>query len=253
MKVISLIFSFVLFAFCGQVLSDNLNEHAHSLFLEGNSYYNQGDSEQAISSYEKILNMGLESGPLYYNLGNAYLKKGVLGKAILNYLRAQRLMPQDNDLKSNLAYARTLIKSNSAVSMKKWPQRIFTAAVNSFSLDGIALLCGSLYFLLSVLIISAIIKRRKIMFYFNTMAFLVMLIFASFFWGQLFKTIIHKEGIITAKTADSKFEPFDEATTFFTLNEGEDVSIIVAAGEWIKIKRDDGKQGWIKKSDIAFL
>ena len=38
------------------------------------------------------------SGRLFYNLGNAYFKAGELGRTVLNYNRAQKLMPYDKDV-----------------------------------------------------------------------------------------------------------------------------------------------------------
>jgi hypothetical protein len=49
---------------------------------------------------------GLWSGPLWYNVGNASLLAGDVGRAILAYRRAERLMPFDRDLAANLAAAR---------------------------------------------------------------------------------------------------------------------------------------------------
>ncbi|MBN3037782.1 MAG: SH3 domain-containing protein, partial [Candidatus Omnitrophica bacterium] len=59
--------------------------------------------------------------------------------------------------------------------------------------------------------------------------------------------------VVVIEYSDCKFEPFDDATTHFTLYEGESVITGTQKGEWIKIKRLDGKQGWIKQRDIEFL
>ena len=52
-----------------------------------------------------MIGSGYVNGHLYYNLGNAYLRSGQLGRAILNYKRAQILIPRDADLNFNLRYA----------------------------------------------------------------------------------------------------------------------------------------------------
>lgn len=49
----------------------------------------------------------IDNGRLEYNIGNCYLQAGDLGRAILHYLRAQRLMPRDSLLADNLAEARS--------------------------------------------------------------------------------------------------------------------------------------------------
>ncbi len=87
--------------------------------MEANQYFDQAtglvasDPEQARNlyqratlRYERILNAGVRNGKLYYNLGNAYFLRGDIGRAILNYRRAERLTPNDPKLHQNLAYVR---------------------------------------------------------------------------------------------------------------------------------------------------
>ncbi|MGQ3685209.1 MAG: tetratricopeptide repeat protein [Candidatus Loosdrechtia sp.] len=57
---------------------------------------------EAALLYETILANGFKHGQLYYNLGNTYYRLGELGKAIVNYRRAQRLMPRNADIGANL-------------------------------------------------------------------------------------------------------------------------------------------------------
>jgi tetratricopeptide (TPR) repeat protein len=79
------------------------------VFARANQLYEEGRYQEAVAKYEEILASGMQDGRVYYNLGNAYFKQDKLGPAILNYERAQRLMPRDEDIKVNLAYARSQI------------------------------------------------------------------------------------------------------------------------------------------------
>jgi tetratricopeptide (TPR) repeat protein len=101
----------------GAVLS---REQTYSLFNQANEAFRQANSvtdnpgranslyEKAILSYEKIISdSGIKNAKLYYNLGNAYLLKGELGKAILNYRRAKRLDGADENIQRNLSFARS--------------------------------------------------------------------------------------------------------------------------------------------------
>lgn len=78
-------------------------------FLRAEKQYQDQNYEGAIETYEAIRDLGVEDGALYYNLGNAYFKAGHLGRAILNYERALRLMPGDQDTRANLAFANELV------------------------------------------------------------------------------------------------------------------------------------------------
>lgn len=48
----------------------------------------------------------VRNGKLYYNIANAHLLMGDTGRAILNYRRAQTLIPGNDNLRDNLAQAR---------------------------------------------------------------------------------------------------------------------------------------------------
>ncbi len=240
--------------FAGSVFCDQLNQ-AELLFYQGNTHYSEEKFDQTVADYEGALTLGLESGPLYYNLGNAYFKTGSLGKAILNYLRAQRLMPADADLNSNLRYAQSLIKGGRVLAQRNWLTRMFFKAARSFSLNKITLLSAGFYVILSILLILMIlVKALRKIFVYTALPLLIALLFClSLFLTQFYQTVVYRAAVVIAESADFKFEPFDEATTFFTLNEGESVTAGRAKQEWIKAKRADGKQGWVRQSDIELL
>lgn len=64
-------------------------------------------TQRAAARYERVIaESSLHNGPLYYNLGNIYFKMGDLGRAVLNYRRAQQLNPNDRQLLQNLQFAR---------------------------------------------------------------------------------------------------------------------------------------------------
>jgi tetratricopeptide (TPR) repeat protein len=91
------------------------------LFRQGNELFHQANDiepqdpdkardlyRQSVMSLERIADQGdVHNGKLYYNIGNTYFKMHDLGRAILNYRRAEVLLPNDPNLRQNLAYARS--------------------------------------------------------------------------------------------------------------------------------------------------
>jgi len=64
--------------------------------------------ETAVLRYERVIREGaIHNARLYYNLANAHLLKGDLGRAILNYRRAERIDSGNVNIQKNLAFART--------------------------------------------------------------------------------------------------------------------------------------------------
>lgn len=91
-----------------------LLEEANTAFEEGNRL-TQSDPEAARAQYEKatlrleriIRDGGVENGRIYYNLGNIWYQRGDIGRAILNYLRAEQYIPNNVNLQQNLAFVRS--------------------------------------------------------------------------------------------------------------------------------------------------
>lgn len=78
--------------FVGGCLLAAANEGPQSLFYQGNEAYGQGRYSEAIQAYEAILAYG-ESPELYFNLQEAYLQEGLIGKALIAYERLELLAP----------------------------------------------------------------------------------------------------------------------------------------------------------------
>jgi len=112
----------------------------------------------AVQQFESVRSAGVESGPLEYNIGNCYMQAGETGKAILHYRRADRLMPNDAKLKSNLGEARRRCLTSVPISRERrvlssllfWhyqttmPQRL-TAAVIFYAVCWLALTARALW------------------------------------------------------------------------------------------------------------
>ncbi len=253
-KSVLLLFSCVLATIiflltCDTCLADTLSQ-ARAKFYHANTYYFEGKYDKAIKAYQEAINLGFESGSLYYNLGNSYFKKGELGEAILNYEKAMRLIPRDSDLKSNYEYARSLIKGGIIEAKAQWYRIAFDRIFSLFTIDELAfslaaLFTGILLFILATMYIFSIKKYRL-----GTLAVLI-IIFVLFFMAIFDKvSVVGKEAIIITKKTDAKFEPFDSATPHFTLYEGTKVAVVSSKNSWFRIERPDKKTGWVKASDL---
>jgi tetratricopeptide (TPR) repeat protein len=212
------------------------------LFGEANMAYKQNQYDEAVAKYQQIRKQGLESGPLYYNLGNGYLKKGELGRAVLYYERAMQFIPRDSDLRSNYDYALVSL----GLSRQEMPgNRMFKGLDRVFeglSLDG---LTGFLSFLYILGLIVFLRKPSRIILFVLMFIFILAAVSLARKIDRL-KT----GGVIIEKQAEAKFEPSEGGTTFFKLSEGSLVKILESSGEWCKVKRPDNKLGWTRASNI---
>ena len=90
MKKIFAAFALSILVWCGAMAQ------TASVWKSAEDAYAMGDFDGAIKNYESLLSSGASSASLFYNLGNAYYRKGIIGKSILNYERALKLDPSDD-------------------------------------------------------------------------------------------------------------------------------------------------------------
>jgi len=223
------------------------------IFYEASRCYEAAQYKEAIAEYSLLLKQDLESGPLHYNLGNCYLKKGELGRAILNYERAKRIIPSDGDLEANYKYATSLIQGTSPGDAAPWYEQILERLFGGLSLNGLIILLSMIY-AFSMLIFIARIYFKGLRRYSMTAIAILIALFISgslSLYGRI--SAIGKEAIAIMDQAEVKREPFDRAPAHFILYEGMKIRVIDSKGEWIKISTSDKKVGWVRPSTIEVI
>ena len=115
-------------------------------FTQANKLYEEGKYTQAAAAYEKITRAGAVSPALYFNLGNACLKAGQIGRAVCAYRQAETLAPRDPDIRANLQIARNQAGDNNpALPGNRWTRWIGRLTLNEWTLAASA--AAALFFL----------------------------------------------------------------------------------------------------------
>ena len=133
---------------CSSFAQEAAEKTPGAIFYQANIYYQEGKFDAAIKSYEKLIDLGLESGNIYYNLGNSYFKKGELGLAVLNYERAKVLMPNDSDLRSNYDFALQALNLEPQLS-GGWFERMVYRLFQAQTIDSLTILLFPIDYLIS--------------------------------------------------------------------------------------------------------
>ncbi|QWR76421.1 tetratricopeptide repeat protein [Candidatus Magnetomonas plexicatena] len=228
-------------------------DSAGEVFKHASEFYVSGNYDAALKQYETLIKEGYESGNLYYNIGNCYIKKNNIGFAILYYEKAKRLIPSDADLRANSEYASSLIKNRQSGSknIESWIYRRIERVFDIFTTNGLTMLLLLQYVLMTAVLISSIYSE-KIKRYAMPIVLSAALLFLLSSY-VFYERVSVKEAVVLAERADVRYEPFDKATVFFTMYEGMTADVVDLNNEWYKIKRADGKTGWVRISDIGLI
>ena len=222
-------------------------------FERGNTFYRDGKYDQAALSYESILNQGLASPSLYFNIGNCYYRMGKIAPTILAYERALRLQPNDADIKHNLE----LVNLKTLDRIEPLPElffivwlRSFSAVVPLYATGRLFAACWLLLFaglaLLYLLANSALLRFLRGV---AIAAAIALIPLAIVLVTQVIDSRNRTDAVITASVLTAKTSPDPQSLDAFVAHEGLKVKLSDAVGEWMKIVLPDGKVGWIRSQD----
>lgn len=230
---------------------------AEETFDKANTAYADDQFDQAIQLYNSVLDEGLVSAELYFNLGNAYFKQNDLANAIFHYEKALQYNPADQDIKENLEIANTQTIDKVKEAPESNLKSVMYTITHALKLDSWALVSIILSISFGALMIfyfrspSAKGKRRNFSF---AILFLVLAI-ASVLFGRFQNQLQESQSfaIVFENQLPAFVEPNPRSDINFELNKGTKVSMGSTFRDYIRIELSDGSKGWVKISAIKKL
>jgi len=226
-------------------------------FSHANELYRAGKYAEAATAYGEIVANGYESPALYYNLGNARYKTGDIPGAILNYERAKRLAPGDEDILHNLRLANLRIIDNiepvpRLFFIDWWEGLIGSASASGWGGLAIGVLWAAVLLLAGYRLSRGPLAQR--IFLLSGVAAIAVSVFA-FTAGAIQggRESSEREAILFTPSVPVKSAPESQSTDLFVLHEGVKVDLLDSVGEWSKIRLGDGKVGWLQTADLRVI
>jgi len=229
----------------------NVNE----TMKQAGEYYRKAEYDKAINLYQQLLNSGYEGTTLFYNLGNSYYRIGELGFAILNYEKALKVSPSDEDVKHNLAFAYLgtidRIQPLPEFILFEWWESLLAA----FTVNGWTYLTYLFFILFLVLVViyffARTIFQQKLILFSGLGMLIVFLLSLSLLIVKVNRETTLKNGIVITQSVTVKTSPDEKSTDAFVIHEGLKVNLEDNLDDWVKIKLVDGKVGWVEKGFVA--
>jgi len=284
--IISFLYCGIRIADCESLKSEMTRDEAVKLFADANEKYSQATKfiaakniqeanqklREAALRYEAVLAKGFKNGQIYYNLGNTYYRQGELGKAILNYLRAKRLMPRNEDLDANLRLAKNSAEDRELSHEAPDVVRRIFFWFFSLNQNELIITAVSIYVVLMMLLLSFIILKYS---------WLKRIIIG--FSAGLFITVVSlgikisveegvNRGVIVTSKCQVRYGPGEEYEPKFEIHNGAECVIEDEKDDWyrvyvhIGVKQDTGsktnteeklgnevRRGWLQKKNVDVI
>jgi len=212
--------------------------------------YRDGEFDKAIQIYESLILEGYEGTSLYFNLANAYYRIGKLGYAILNYERAVKNSPSDEDAKHNLAFANLStvdrIQPLPTFFLFEWWEFLLT----SLSVNGWTYTVMFFYMVLLLLVVlyffAKTISQQKLILFSGVGTLVIFGMIISLLIVKINREQTVISGVVVEQSITVKTSPDPKSTDAFVIHEGLKVNLEDNLDDWVKIRLSDGKVGWIE-------
>ncbi len=227
------------------------------LFADAQEAYDNGEYTRAINLYQQVLGQGMESGPVHYNLGNAYFRAGELGEAILHWEKARQLNPRDQDVQFNLKVGRARIQDRIEAPESSFLIQVFNGIKYRLTLNELGWSVGALFLLAGLafagwrLLPLAGLKRTA--WVVLVVSIVLLLLSGPLLASRLMEVAREDYGIILSKEVRARSGPQEFSTEVFILHEGTRVQVEARRDRWYQIRLADGKEGWIPRTDLGII
>ncbi len=221
---------------------------------QANALYESGDYAGAIKTYQQIIDGGVQHSGVYYNLGNAYYKSGDLGRAVLNYERARRLAPRDEDIRANLAFARAQVADQFPIAEEGAVWATITGWHEALTINETAWVAWALFAVVCSLGILAIFVYRWRRPALTAAAVVcIVLALALLSLGLKVHELNQDRAVVVAPEVNIYSGPGDTYLLEFTLHAGTMLTVVEQREGWVRGELSGDFQGWLLAEAVEFV
>ena len=237
--------------------------------------YDKGDYQKAVELYNQVAKEQGTSSSLLFDMGQAYMRAGNLGQAMLCYQRSLRLDPSNEEEINNVAYIESRVQDANRAELKDKKIQItgddpsFFTTMKHFITrrhvsDTWAIWSGVTFVLfcgcVALYIFSQNILARKIGFFGGGAMIALSIIFILFAITAANASQKHDEGVITAYKTTLYTDPSTSSKNVgTTLTHGTVMQVIDTEDgengkpEWYKVRLNSDIAGWIRMDSFETI
>ena len=197
----------------------------------------------------------VRNGKLFYNIGNINFLLDDIGRALLNYRRAEQYIPNDPNLVKNLAYARNMRQDKLEIKDQKKIQQTLFFFHYDLGTQTRLILFGIAYVFFWIFAGVKIFSQRP----YTTWALAIAVFFALLFGISLsvekYQATRNLEGVILAPEIMARQGDAESYQPSFEdpLHAGTEFILLEERGAWWQLELPDGRNCWIPSSSGALV
>ena len=223
------------------------------LFLEAVGAYQAGEYAAAVAQFEELVADGVVNGKLYYNLGNAWLKAGDLGRAVLWYERSGLLLgPSDPELRFNREYARGLTLDEPPETGVEWDRVLLFwrgRVPRSVLVAGVVGLNVAFWVLLAA---RRVWRRRSLRRWATACGGMLVLLLLTL-GADAWSARRAPGGVVLPTEVAVRSATSPEATELFRLHAGSLVRVDRRQDDYVRIRYGSQAIGWVPAGAVGLI
>jgi tetratricopeptide (TPR) repeat protein len=209
-------------------------------------HYEQGDYESARVLYESLVEQGIRQAALYFNLGQTYWQSGDLGRALVNFRRAQALAPRDRDIQTALSQARSVRKDLQGDELA-FPDYLAALTLSWLTEDESLLFVA--FFWAALLCLAAFrlssVRKPKLRLPFVVVG--VLFIASLLLWvSRIYVGHYRVAAVVIEDVTTVMSGPGESYIRLYDVHAGAEMRILNLQGDWAHFVLPDLREGWIQ-------
>ncbi len=250
MKWLALLLIAVFFSQSLVLAADTVDDLAQ----QAEAAYATRDFKLAAGLYQQLIDQGVKRSEVYFNLGNAYYQLHDLGRAFVNYRRAEVFVPRDEDLRLNMARIRVqrLDGIIAEVGIAGQIVRLTSKWLSPSELRWIVLIlwwlcCG---FIAAYLWRADWRKRARWVILVGCALFVFVGVLAL---TRIVVDTSLKPAIIVNESVSVMSGPGTNYLEIYELHAAAEIRIVEERNHWIRFQLPDLREGWIAEQSVEVI
>ncbi len=225
------------------------------LISSAETAYKIGDYSAAIENYEILVQSGLESPALYFNLGASYLESGDAGRGLANLQRAALAWPRDSELNrmiNRIRATRVDIFSEESGLLES----LSNATSGAFTMNELSIATGLLWagwFALMGLYLSAVPNKRKTIRHLLLIITVLLVCSVPLLWSRWYIAQARTPAVIIEDQIMVMSGPGQDYLSLYELHAAAEIRIWRTEKDWVQFQLPDGRMGWIPRNTVLLI